>query len=194
MGFKLLKEAYDIKHIVCVCNEEKYKGRVICIGSPYIHDIIVISMDGKVLKRNEDGRWVNEELFRYQQEFDADPDKLKRIVETPDVFDADKNQTVYIYDSFGRIREETCQDFGWPNVTNKGELMYENTAFKTFREAYKCALRNTSYTVWDRVNNRCRIKERLYDLWRAFRWIYISRRNWFYVRTILRVKAFFKKD
>lgn len=193
MGFKLLKEAYDIKHIVCVTNEEKYGGEAICIGSPYIHDIIVVDMNGKVLKRHEDRRSVNEELYRYQKEFDADPEKLKRIVTTPDVFDADKNQTVYIYD-FGRIREELCQEFGWPNVTNKGELMYENTAFKTFREAYKCAQRNTAFTRWDRINNRLRIKEQLYDLWRAFRWIFIKRFNWFHVRTILRVKAFFKKN
>lgn len=193
MGFKLLKEAYDIKHIVCVCNEKKYKGEVICIGSAYVHDLIVIGMDGKVLKRYNDGRRVNEELYRYQQEFDADADKLKRIVTTSDVFDADKNQTVYIYD-FGRIREELCQEFGWPNVTNKGELMYENTAFKTFREAYKCALENTAYDKWDRVNNRECIKERLHGLWRAFRWIFIKRFNWFYVRTILRIKATFKKN
>ena len=192
MGFKLLEKTYDIKHIVCVTHEEKYGGEAICIGSPYIHDIIVIDMQGEVIKRyKNDGH--NDELTRYQREFDADPEKLKRIVTTPDVFDESLNQTVYIYD-FGRIRKETCQEFGWPNVTNKGELMYENTAFKTFREAYECALHNTAFNKWDRMGNRDRIKERLYDLWRAFRWIFIVRYNWFYVRTILRVKAFFKKN
>ncbi len=193
MGFKLLKEAYDIKHIVCVCNEEKYKGEVICIGSPYVHDLIVIDMDGKVLKRNNESFWVNKELYRYQQEFDADADKLKRIVTTPDAWDIDELKPVYICDG-GRIHEAWCVEFGWPNTTTHGELMYNNTAFKTFREAYKCALRNTAYDKWDRVNNRDRIKERLHDLWRAFRWIFIKRFNWFYVRTILRIKATFKKN
>ena len=118
MGYKLLRDTYKIEHIVQVCDEEKYGGRVICIGSPYVHDLIVINMEGEIVKRY-DGR-NNNDLRRYMQEFDEDPEKLKRIVQTPDAFDADKNKTVYIYDYY-RIRTEVCQEYGYPNTTNMGE-------------------------------------------------------------------------
>ena len=102
MGFLSLKKEYNIEHIVAVYDEKKYGGKVICIGSPYIHDIIVIDMQGKILRR-DDGR-SNEELRRYMQEFDADPDKLRGIVTKADDF-SNYITTVYIYDN-GRIRKE----------------------------------------------------------------------------------------
>lgn len=59
MGFLTLEKEYGIKHIVAVYDEKKYGGKVICIGSPYTHDIIVISMNGELIKR-DDSRSNNE--------------------------------------------------------------------------------------------------------------------------------------
>lgn len=116
MGWKNVKESYQIGHQVCVAE----KG--ICIGSGYIHDLIVISLDG-VVKKRFDGS-SNDDLRRYQQEMDADPEKLKRLVQTPDSFEV--AITVYTYDG-GNIIEKRCESLGWPNVTHDGDMMYENT-------------------------------------------------------------------
>jgi len=115
MGHKKLKEHYRIGHTVCVTD----KG--ICIGSPYIHDLIVISPDGKIIKA-DDGH--NKDLKRYTDEMKADPEKLREIVEAQDVFEADI--PVYTYDG-GEIIEKLCEKPGWPNVTHDGDMMYENT-------------------------------------------------------------------
>lgn len=122
MGWKNVKESYQIGHQVCVAE----KG--ICIGSGYIHDLIVIGLDG-VVKKRFDGS-SNDDLRRYQQEMDADPEKLKRLVQTPDSFEV--AITVYTYDG-GDIIEKQCEALGWPNVTHDGCMMYENT-FSADRE------------------------------------------------------------
>ncbi len=116
MGFKKLKQHYRIEHTVCVTD----KG--ICIGSPYIHDLIVIGLDGTIIK-GDDGR-SNEDLKRYMAEMKADPAKLREVVLAKDTFDA--SITVYTYDG-GEIIEKKCEKPGWPNVTHDGDLMYENT-------------------------------------------------------------------
>lgn len=115
MGWKSVKEHYRIGHIVQVTEAG------ICIGSGYIHDIIIIGLNGKVIKRYDDRN--NEDLRRYQQEFDADPAALQRLITTPDTFAA--AITVYTYEG-GDIIEKQCEQLGWPNVTHDGEVMYEN--------------------------------------------------------------------
>src|ERR1043166_9084890 len=105
MGWKNVKESYGIVHTVQVTD----KG--ICIGSPYIHDLIVIGLDGAVKKR--DYGYGNQDLKRYMQEFDADPDKLKRLVLSDDHFAA--SVTVFTYDG-GEFVEKLCEAPGWPNV------------------------------------------------------------------------------
>lgn len=190
MGFKLLRDTYKIEHIVQVCDKKEYGGRVICIGSHYVHDLIVINMEGEIVKRN-DGR-NNNDLRRYMQEFDADPEKLKRIVRTPDAFDADKNKTVYIYD-YGRIRTEVCQEYGYPNTTNTGELMDDNTSFPTYKDALNYALRVTEYNGYRHRDEIDRLQEAFEMLWKAIRWILKRRNGWVYVRTVLRFRSLIEK-
>ncbi len=116
MGWKNVRDHYRIEHSVQVTS----KG--ICIGSPYIHDLIVISLDG-VVKKRDDGT-CNEDLRRYMAEFEEFPDVLKHLVTTPDTFT--KSIKVYTYDG-GDIIEKECEILGWPNVTHDGEMMYANT-------------------------------------------------------------------
>lgn len=116
MGWKKIKEHYRIGHIVQVTP----KG--ICIGSPYIHDLIVIGLDGEIIK-DDDGR-SNEDLKRYLVEMRADPKKLRELAQAPDTFE--ENIPVYTYKG-GKIIEKMCEEPGWPNVTHDGMEMYENT-------------------------------------------------------------------
>lgn len=117
MGWKNVKEHYRIGHYVQVTPEG------VCIGSGYIHDLIVISQDGTLRKRY-DGSGSSADLARYQDEMDKDPDKLRELVATPDVFE--KAVVVYTYQR-GEITEKVCEVPGWPNVTHDGCMMYENT-------------------------------------------------------------------
>lgn len=129
MGWKNVKEAYRVEHLVCVND----KG--ICIGSPYIHDIIVIGMDG-VLKKRYSGNIANLALQRYQREMDDYPEELKRLVLSPDEFH--KSITVYTFED-GEIVEKLCEKTGWPNVTHDGMMMYGNQFFTDKADAIEQA-------------------------------------------------------
>jgi hypothetical protein len=120
MGWKNVKEHYRIGHIVQVTE----KG--ICIGSPYIHDLLVIGLDGAIVKPYTT-KGVNEDLERYQKEMDHDMGKLRELVVNHDTFE--KSIPVYTYDK-GDILEKQCEEPKWPNVTHDGLLMYDN-AFST---------------------------------------------------------------
>lgn len=138
MGWKNIKEHYRVQHEVQVTDEG------ICIGSPYIHNIIVIDANGKVVKRYADGRG-NEDLRRIQDEIDADPAMLRKMVLTVDTFD--RSITVYTYDEVGGIIECKCEELGWPNVTHGGSMMYENTFSEDKEQVVKWAKRNMELAV-----------------------------------------------
>lgn len=149
MGWKNVKEHYGITHYVQVSD----KG--ICIGSGYVHDLIVISPAD--MPRNWYGRadrtetkighnisiWRPTYLGRGEP-FDGivnamadDPAKLRELIDTPDTFAA--SITVYTYDYDGNIIEKQCEELGWPNVTHDGTMMYENRVFATHKEAVRKA-------------------------------------------------------
>jgi hypothetical protein len=150
MGWKNVKEHYRIGHIVQVAEEG------ICIGSPYIHDIIVIGLDGAIKKR--DDRTSNDDLLRYQREIDADPETLKRLIEDPDTFS--ESITVYTYDG-GEILEKQCEKPGWPNVTHDGCLMYENLFSTDKITVVKWAIENAKAAVKLTIDSILRLEKQL---------------------------------
>lgn len=116
MGWKAVRDHYRIEHFVQVTD----KG--ICIGSPYIHDIIVISLDrGEIVRRWGSG---GGEIGRYLDAMDADPFKLAELVAQADVFE--RSIPVFTYEG-GDIIEKQCEELGYPNVTHDGCMQYENT-------------------------------------------------------------------
>ncbi len=136
MGCKLVKEHYKIKHIVHITD----KG--MCIGSPYIHDIIVIGLDGTIIKPYDSKS--SEDLVRYQSEMMADKEKLKSLIAEPDTFE--KSLPVYTYDG-GEIIEKQCEEYEWPNITHDGQLMYDNTFFSDRVKAIEKAIVNAKAGV-----------------------------------------------
>lgn len=115
MGWKAVKEHYRVTHIVQVTDAG------ICIGSPYIHDLIVISPEGEITKSSDST--VNADLVRYQNEMKADPGKLRELVAAKDDFAT--SIPVFTYRG-AEILEKMCEEPGWPNVTHDGDIMYEN--------------------------------------------------------------------
>lgn len=117
MGWKAVRDHYRIEHIVQVTSAG------ICIGSPYVHDIIVISTDrGEIIRRWDNAR--GDLIGRYLDEMDADPFKLAELVAQPDVFE--RSIPVFTYDG-GEIIEKQCEELGYPHVTHDGCIQYENT-------------------------------------------------------------------
>ena len=133
MGWKKIKEYYDIKHIVHV--REQNSVPCILIGSGYISDIIVIRIsDGKILKRYDGGR-SNERLRALQPRLDEDEKNgtLKRLIDEQDAFG--KLLPVYCIDNHRNVVRYYCEAYGWPNVTTTGKLMYDNTFYSQRRYA-----------------------------------------------------------
>lgn len=148
MGWKNIKEHYDIKHIVQVGVRREYGDEpCIMIGSPFICDIIVIRVsDGKILKRYKDG-YTNELLRTLQPRLDEDEKNgvLKALIDSEDTFG--KLLPVYCIDDGRNIVKMWCERYGYPNVTTEGMLMYENTFYSQLRAA-KYHLMSRSSIRW----------------------------------------------
>jgi hypothetical protein len=152
MGWKNIKEHYRIEHYVHVTDQG------ICIGSGYVHNIIVIGSDGKITKRYSG---TNEDLTRYLREMDADPKKLRELLDAPDSFTADL--PVFTFKG-GKILEKRCEAYGWPNVSHDGALMYENAFFRDPADARKAAIDNAEAGVQATAETLLEIEERLREL------------------------------
>lgn len=120
MGWKRVKERYDIRHIVHI------SGGNLQIGSPYISDLIVVAPDGAFEKVYHH---LSGDLLRYQQAIEADPAEFARLFAEKDEFE--RSVPVYTYRTYkgAEIIETACEEFGWPNVTHDGQVMYDNTYF-----------------------------------------------------------------
>lgn len=138
MGWKAVKEHYGIEHIVQVVPD---KG--ICIGSGYVHDIIVIGEDLSIMRMGYIGR--GEPFDGWVRAMESDKDNLRELIETPDRFTA--SIPVYTYDDDGNIIEKRCETPGWPNVTHDGCVMYENTFSTDRAEVVEWAKRDLEAAV-----------------------------------------------
>lgn len=143
MGWKNIKEQYGITHIVQVTD----KG--ICIGSPYVGDLIVVKADGTV-EAGIMGVDGNDKLQRYFNEMSADKEKLAALISAEDTFA--KSIPVYTYEG-GQIIVKQCEELGWPNVTHDGQLMYANSFSGDKSEVVMWAKRNARAGV--EITERC---------------------------------------
>lgn len=137
MGWKNVKEHYKIGHIVQMTKEG------LCIGSPYIHNIIVVDYDGDIKKSHDIG-FCNDDLSRYQKEIESDPEVFKKLMKAPDTFE--RSIPVYTF-SDDKIIEEHCEALGFPNVTHKGHVMYENRYSTNKDEVLEWALKRAESGV-----------------------------------------------
>ena len=142
MGWKSIKDHYQICHQVAV-----YPEKGICIGSPYIHDIICLHVGTQTIRTSRSGNppfFNNKDLARYWAEFNSDLDRLWKLVSEPDTFE--KILPVFTYDR-GEVLELLCEEYGWPNVTHDGRMMYENEFFQSREEAVASGKRDAKLGV-----------------------------------------------
>lgn len=192
MGVKKLKEHYNIKYIVQVY-EYISKPNTICIGSAYVHDLIELSMDGKIIKVSSivDRNRHDEAIVKILNKLEADgPDLVAKLINEPDTFKDLK--PVYIY-SGGRIYKKYCEEFGWPNCTTDGMLMYENTSFMKRGEAWEYAKKSTKIEPYDWKNTKNNIKESFVRIWKNTVWFLDMVLDWLYIRTIGRWRNIVRK-
>lgn len=115
MGWKTLKEHFDITHIVQVTHAS------ICIGSSFVSDLAAIDLaTGRVSENPAFEGFLRE---KYPALLAAAPEEILQLVHAPDLFAA--SLPVYTYHG-SEIIEKQCESYGWPNLTHDGEMMYEN--------------------------------------------------------------------
>jgi hypothetical protein len=131
MGWKSVKEHFDIKHNVIV------EDGTIFIGSSYVSKLAGIDMQtGECFSLRESADF----LPRYYPELlNADRDEILSLCRREDCFEV--SIPVFTYEK-GQILVFYCENVGWPNVTHDGRMMYENTFSLDKETAVRRAKRN----------------------------------------------------
>jgi hypothetical protein len=139
MGWKALRDHYNISHVVSINNSDE-----ICIGSEFIPDLIRLDFDGEIISPEYEEYLSTKELNRYLNDFREDPVKLAEILGMDDTFD--KSIPVYTHRE-GQVLTYYCEKLGWPNVTHFGELMHPYRYFVTEAEATAAAKVETEIKI-----------------------------------------------
>lgn len=139
MGWKAVKDHYRIGHLVSI-----HKGKGICIGSSYVHDLIRINPETREVEWGNLGPSTNDDLARYWEEIHEDTQAFWRLVDAADTFERDL--PVYTYEG-GKVVQYQCENYGWPNVTHDGQMMCDNTFFERAEDARKAGIRNAKSGV-----------------------------------------------
>lgn len=177
MGHKTIKQHYDTGYIVAIYNKEDL-GPCICFGSAYVHDLIAISIKdcrvkySSIVRKGEDSE-IGRLAARVEE--DAKNGVLRALIDEPDTFA--RNLPVFTIDRWA-VKADLCEEYGWPNTTHSGAIMYENTYFRTRAEAYAYLLKETKAGV-----RYCRFFENFKEgLTRIRRVIRFSLREvWFWI-------------
>lgn len=153
MGWKALKEHFGIKHIVHVTKEG------VCIGSSYVNSLATIDVSTGVASDHE--TFPGFLVEHYPALASASPRDVLALLEQVDNFERDL-PVFEVCDT--QIIEHYCEQYGFPNVTHDGYLMYENQHYSTRQEALDGALDNEARMIRSLVERIDLSKEALVDL------------------------------
>lgn len=139
---KLKKILNDTRYIVN--NQKDY----IAVGSPLCHNLI--SVDKKTLKiKYVLDTWnTGRQSVGHHEELGFIWDTLQELINNGEIHDIingndeiDNPLPVYTIEG-GKLIETWTDEYGWPNTTIDGTIMYENTHFKTRKEAIEDGIRD----------------------------------------------------
>jgi hypothetical protein len=154
MGWKKIKSHFGIEHIVQV------DGDAIKIGSGYVPDLLTIKLAPTIQVEKSSIISRGGELDIIADKMLADLSKVKELFESPDTFGADI--PVFTFEG-GEIQEKKCEEFGWPNVTHDGCLMYENSFSKDRSEVVVWAQESAKSHVENAQENLQYCEKKLAD-------------------------------
>ena len=144
-GYKVQRKFGSINYY-----DDETKHDIICIGSPYIHDIISYDVESKKFGHASSFNPEREKdfpelvyLWNRMHEL-AESGELDEIASGNDeIFDP---IPVFTFRDYKIVKTFTEKDeFGWPYIDNEGWLMYEDTAFKTEAECIDYAINEMGY-------------------------------------------------
>lgn len=137
-------------------NDTKYTvgnyGDYIAIGSPLCHNLIKVDKSdygfklaldtfnkGRVSLGNEELVFIYDKLKEL-----ALSGELREIIDGDDVLD---NPLPVFTVTDGKLVSTFTDEYGWPNSTVDGTIMYDNTYFKTSEEAIKYGIREAEASI-----------------------------------------------
>lgn len=161
MGIKRLKEVFKIEHIV------RREGNSIHIGSAYCPALIKIDVEFQITKSSivSSGELMGLYFALRQASKEG---MLKRIIEETEVY---KNPKPVYTNRNGKIKKEFCEKYGWPNLTTKGQLMYDNTFFKSRKDALLDARKGWRYSLGIDIKQ---IVSRLKDVQKSVKFLFVD--------------------
>jgi hypothetical protein len=161
MGFKAVKEHYEIGHTVHV----NKKGEIV-ISSPYV-DLLKINQEtGKITYERDD--FVDALYVIKQDQFkwvfkileDSKNGVLKQVIDKKDNFG--ELQDCFTVSDYKVVKKQCEKDkMEWPNCCTDGEIIYDNTFFATEKEAKEELIKNSLYSMFHQVENT---QEKIADL------------------------------
>ena len=124
-----------------------FRDNKVCIGSPLCSALLTVDAKTYEIKYALDTFHKGRASIR-SQELEFIWDKLEELVksgELKSIIDGNDSTEgmfpVYCCDD-GEIIKKFADVFGWPNSTHDGTLMYNNTFFKTEREAIEYGIKD----------------------------------------------------
>jgi hypothetical protein len=127
------------------------EGKV-CIGSPMCSKLITVDTKTFEIKYALDTFREGRKAIR-SKELEAIWDKLVELIKSGEMKSIVENNDstagmfpVYCCED-GEVQKKFADVFGWPNSTHDGTLMYNNTFFKTEKEAIEYGINDLSIVV-----------------------------------------------
>lgn len=135
MGWKALKEHFNIKHDVHADEDWVY------IGTGLLPQWVRIHRKTGALSSETSKHQLKE---TYPELIQARPETLLSLLAQEDHFEA--SIPVFTFRN-GQIVEKRCETPGWPHATHDGELMYDNTHSTDIGQVVKWAKQDLECSV-----------------------------------------------
>ena len=150
-----------------ILNDTKYtvnnQEDCIAIGSPLCSDLISVDKNTLKIKLALDTWHEGRESLERNEELLFIYDKLTEMIESGEIIEIINGKDelenplpVFTVDN-GVLIETFTDKYGWPNTTIDGDIMYENTYFKTKQKAILHGISELGYSIEN-------VKERIENL------------------------------
>lgn len=125
----------------------------IAVGSPLCHDLISVNKETLNLKYALDTFRENRKCLEGKGELLFIWDTLQELIHNGQIKDIiagvdELKVTLPVFTvEGGKLIEAFTDEYGWPNVTDNGYLMYDNTYFPTKEQAIEYGIKDCGYMV-----------------------------------------------